>query len=130
MKFNTFNILEFIINEEKYRYQNKTINMQDLLEEYISEYNNDNEICSDCKRDVKIKTSIYSLPKCLIIFFKRDYTYNNIKKIDILKTLNAYHILTTNYSYGLEQSFFPGKDFFNPKIRSKCRFNLNPNTKK
>ena len=51
-------------------------------------------------------------------------------RLDILKTLNAYHILTTNYSYGLEQSFFPGKDFFNPKIRSKCRFNLNPNTKK
>ena len=50
-------------------------------------------------------------------------------RLDILKTLNADHILTTNYSYGLEQSFFPGKDFFNPKIRSKCRFNLNPNTK-
>lgn len=105
VKFNTFNILEFIINEEKYRYQNKTINMQDLLEEYISEYNNDNEICSDCKRDVKIKTSIYSLPKCLIIFFKRDYTYNNIKKIDILKTLNM-----EKYIY--DKSLNEDKNFF------------------
>ena len=47
-------------------------------------------------------------------------------RLDALKTLGADHILTTNYSYGLEQSFFPGKNFFNPNTRKKHRFNLNP----
>ena len=88
VKFNTFNILEFIIDEEKYRYQNNPIDMRDLLEEYISENDSDTDRCSDCKEDVKIKTSIYSLPKCLIIYFKRDYTYNNIQKITIQRTIN------------------------------------------
>lgn len=50
-------------------------------------------------------------------------------RLDTLKKLGADHILTTNYSYGLEQSFFKGKDFFSPHIRSKYRFNLNPSTK-
>ena len=47
-------------------------------------------------------------------------------RLDALKSLGADHILTTNYSYGLEQSFFPGKDFLNSKTRSYSRFNLNP----
>ena len=88
VKFNTFNILEFIIDEEKYRYQNDSIDIRDLLEEYISENDSDIERCENCKEDVKIKTSLYSLPKCLIIYFKRDYAYNNIKKIVIIRCLN------------------------------------------
>lgn len=47
-------------------------------------------------------------------------------RLDELKKLGADHILTTNYSYGLEQSFFPGKDFFKSTTRIKYRFNLNP----
>ena len=47
-------------------------------------------------------------------------------RLDELKKLGADHILTTNYSYGLEQSFFSGKDFFKTTTRSKYRFNLNP----
>ena len=50
-------------------------------------------------------------------------------RLDALKTLRADHIMTTNYNYGLEQAFFPGKDFFNSKIRSYYRFNLNPEVK-
>lgn len=50
-------------------------------------------------------------------------------RLDALKTLGADHILTTNYSYGLEQSFFPGKNFFDSKTRSYIRFNLNPEIK-
>ena len=47
-------------------------------------------------------------------------------RLDELKKLGADHIMTTNYSYGLEQSFFPRKDFFKTTTRSKYRFNLNP----
>ena len=54
---------------------------------------------------------------------------NSNWRLDALKSLGADHILTTNYSYGLEQSFFPGKDFFNSKTRSYSRFNLNPEIK-
>lgn len=54
---------------------------------------------------------------------------SSTRRLDMLKTLGADHILTTNYSYGLEQAFFCGKDFFNPRVRSKYRFNLNPETK-
>lgn len=54
---------------------------------------------------------------------------NSNSRLDTLKTLGADHIFTTNYSYGLEQSFFPGKDFFSTKVRSSHRFNLNPQTK-
>lgn len=46
--------------------------------------------------------------------------------LDLLKTICADHIMTTNYNYSLEQSFFPGKDFMNSHVRSKQRFNLNP----
>ena len=47
-------------------------------------------------------------------------------RLDELKNLGADHILSTNYSYGLEQSFFPGQDFFSSNVRSRHRFNLNP----
>lgn len=50
-------------------------------------------------------------------------------RLDVLKTLGADHIMTTNYSYGLEQAFFPGKDFYNSKTRSYYRFNHNPEVK-
>ena len=46
--------------------------------------------------------------------------------LDKLKTLGADHIMSTNYSYGLEQAFFPGIDFLNSSTRSAHRFNLNP----
>lgn len=50
-------------------------------------------------------------------------------RLDALKKLGADHILSTNYSYGLEQAFLPGKDFFNSNTRSYYRFNLTTETK-
>lgn len=47
-------------------------------------------------------------------------------RLDELKNLGADHIFTTNYNYGLEQAFYPGKDFFNKTTRSHFRFNNNP----
>jgi hypothetical protein len=50
-------------------------------------------------------------------------------RLDALTTLGADHILTTNYSYGLEQAFLSGKDFFNSSTRSYYRFNHTTETK-
>ena len=46
--------------------------------------------------------------------------------LDILPTLGADHIFTTNYSYCIENAFMPDKDFLSPNVRSRYRFNLSP----
>lgn len=46
--------------------------------------------------------------------------------MDRLTALGADHILTTNYSYCLERSFFPRRSFQTSKTRSALRLNLNP----
>lgn len=46
--------------------------------------------------------------------------------LDLLPSLDADHIFTTNYSYCIERAFYPGRDFSNATARSKIRFNLNP----
>ena len=80
LKFNVFNILELPVYEENNRYKyEESINMEDLLRKYISKKVNKEKRCSLCKEDVTVKTSIYYLPKCLIIYFNRDY-HNNKKK--------------------------------------------------
>ena len=116
VKFNTFNILELPIDEEKYRYQHNPIDVRDLIEKYISENTSDTEICSICEKDIKIKTSIYSLPKCLIIYFQRDYDYHKINKINIQKTLNMEKFICdkslndNNYFYHLKGVIFYSKN--------------------
>lgn len=81
IKFQAFNILEIPLNKEIY--SDKPLNIRDLLNDFISKKNNPIEICSICKEKRKYKTSIYSLPKCLIIYFSRDYSNNIINNIDI-----------------------------------------------
>lgn len=49
--------------------------------------------------------------------------------LDILPTLGADHIFTTNYSYCIEKAFYPEMDFSLKKSRSKVRFNLNSEQK-
>ena len=44
--------------------------------------------------------------------------------LDILPTLNADHIFTTNYSYCIEHAFFPAADFSKAYIRNYRRFRL------
>lgn len=45
--------------------------------------------------------------------------------LELLPTLNADHIFTTNYSYCIEKAFWPKKDFSISKVRSDMRFNFN-----
>ena len=46
--------------------------------------------------------------------------------LDVLPTLSADHIFTTNYSYCIEKAFYPRLDPAKPNARSNLRFNLNP----
>ena len=86
IKFNTFNILELPITESINDY--KSLDIRDLLKNYISEKNSKIECCSVCKNEIKIKTNIYSLPKCLIIHFNGDNKKKYENKINIQKSLN------------------------------------------
>lgn len=49
--------------------------------------------------------------------------------LDILPSLKADHIMTTNYMYGLEKAFFANANFMNEKTRSRYRFCLKSNVK-
>lgn len=51
------------------------------------------------------------------------------RTMDLLPSVNADHIMTTNYSYCTESAFFPGTDFCKPKARSACRFYLKTDPK-
>lgn len=44
--------------------------------------------------------------------------------LDILPTLNADHIFTTNYSYCIEKAFYPHLDFMKSSVRCGKRFRL------
>lgn len=57
-------------------------------------------------------------------------THQSNELLDLLPSLNADHIFTTNYSYCTEQAFFPSADFSKAHIRNYWRFRLKkPNSK-
>lgn len=106
IKFNSFNILELPLNQEESEYDNdKQLDMRDLLKDYISEKDNENEICPKCNINQKIKISINSLPKCLIIYFSRDYSNKKNNKINILKTIN-FENFVYNKSLNEDDNYF------------------------
>lgn len=94
VKFNTFNILEIPINVDYL--SNNPLNMQDLLMKFISEKDDLNEICPECKKHRNYKISINYLPLCLIIYFTRDYIDNKINNIIIPKSFNFVKYMDKN----------------------------------
>ena len=46
--------------------------------------------------------------------------------LDLLPSLDADHIFTTNYTYCVEKAFFPKKTSFDTAARTAVRFNQNP----
>ena len=106
IKFNTFNILELPISEDDYEYENtETLDMKVLLQNFISEKKNKNERCSKCNKFVKVKTSINSLPKNLIIYFNTDNSSKKRNKINIQRTINF-----ENYVY--DKSLINDNEYF------------------
>lgn len=93
IKFSSFNILEIPVIEQYSFENNEPLNVQNLIENFISEKDDMDEICSKCRTTVKMKTSINSLPKCLIIYFNKE-EYQKTNNIDIPKTIDM-----KNYVY-------------------------------
>ena len=44
--------------------------------------------------------------------------------LDMLPSLDADHIMTTNYSYCIEKAFYPSLDFMKKSVRSRKRFRI------
>ena len=103
IKFNSYNIIELPITE--YNNNSQTLDLRVLLHNYISERKSKNEVCSVCKNEVTIKTSLYSLPRCLIIYFNRGSSNEYINRINIQKSINL-----ENYIY--DKSLNDDGDFF------------------
>ena len=104
IKFNTFNIIELPIIESNNN--SESLDLRVLLNNYISEKKSKNEICSACKNDITTKTSIYSLPKCLIIYFNRDNSNKYINKINIQKSINLENFVYNKSLNDYEDYFY------------------------
>ena len=112
-KFSSFNILE-IPASEIHSFKNiEPLYVQNLIENFISEKDDSGEYCTECKADVTMKTSINSLPKCLIIYLNKDDYHDSSNKINIPKTINMENyvydkslIKDENYYYHLKGIIF------------------------
>ena len=116
IKFSSFNILELPISENNSFEEDKPLNMQDLIQNFISEKDHKGMICPNCRETIKIKTVLNTLPKCLIIYFNRDNYQDFINKINILKTINMKDFVydtslmkDDNYYYHLKGIIFYSK---------------------
>ena len=89
IKFNAYNMLELPIYELAKQNKYKSLNFYEILKNYFSDIKSDYSVCKNCnKYEIYTNTSIYTLPKYLIIFFARvvdeEYINNNIEYPEIL----------------------------------------------
>jgi ubiquitin C-terminal hydrolase len=92
--FSSFNLLELPIYTSLLDYKN-SMQLEDILNTYISSNKISNEFCEHCKGQIFSQTTFYVLPKYLIIYFGRkngdNFIENKIdfpKEIDLKKYLN------------------------------------------
>ena len=83
IKFNAYNMLKLPFYELLENNKDRKLDLKEIVNNYVSEYKNDNAVCRNCKqKEIYSKTSIFTLPKYLIIFFARivdnQYLYNEI----------------------------------------------------
>ena len=103
IKFNVFNILELQLNNIT-KQNNQDLNLDQLLTNFIEEKKYE-EACNNCNNDeIYSKTTIYTLPKYLIINFGRinegKYYSNNIDYSKDLEINSEFE--QENFSYVLE----------------------------
>ena len=82
IKFNVYNMLEFPLYSLAKKYKNKDLTLNDLYNKYIEEIKNDGT-CNNCnEEELYSKTTIYTLPKYLMICLQRtcdnEYFCNNV----------------------------------------------------
>ena len=87
IKFNSFNILELPISQ-KDAFDDEKIDMHFILENFISSKKLEDDKCTKCNRSTRIKTSINSFPKCLIINFIYNDSKNPTNKISPALSFN------------------------------------------
>ena len=103
IKFNVFNMLELPLNNITKK-NNEDLNLDQLLTNFIEEKKYE-EACNNCNNDeIYSKTTIYTLPKYLIINFGRinegKYYSNNIDYSKDLEINSEFE--QENFSYVLE----------------------------
>lgn len=98
VRFHSFNILELpLCNIENQ--DNKILSMHNILKKFITKKVVKDAKCSECRKDTYIKTGLYYLPDCLIIFFERNSEKGYIKNdIEILETIDFNYYLYNNDS--------------------------------
>ena len=82
IKFNVYNMLEFPLVSLAKKNNNKDLTLEELYNKYIQEIKNDGT-CNNCNNDgIYSKTTIYTLPKYLMICLQRtcdnEYFHNNV----------------------------------------------------
>jgi ubiquitin C-terminal hydrolase len=108
IKFSSFNVLDLPIYS--LAKSNKILDLKEILNKYLSEYKNNGFTCIKCNaNNVYTNTTIYSLPKYLILFFARivekEYLYNEIKypeQFNFNEYTNNSIKIKSNYNYKLE----------------------------
>ena len=75
IKFNSYNMLDLSIYDLAKKNIYKTLYLEDILNQYISEYKNKDVECKYCEKTncIITKITVYTLPKYLILFFERNY---------------------------------------------------------
>ena len=81
IKFNLYNMIELPIYQMAKQYKNKTLELNQILNEFKAEKKYEIK-CNKCKKEINTKTLFYTFPKYLIIYFGRavgdEYIYNKI----------------------------------------------------
>ena len=129
LKFNSFNILNLPIYKLAKFNKNKPLDMRDILNEYFLEYKSNDFSCIKCnKNTIYTSTSIYSLPKYLLLFFARivesEY-FDNIIKYPESFNFNEYTNnkieINNNINYKLECVIEHSGSVYSGHYTSLCR---------
>ena len=72
IKYNSYNMIELPLYNLAVNSKKKSLELKDILDDYIKPYNISNSSCKKCKKNnITEQTQIYTLPQYLIIFFGR-----------------------------------------------------------
>jgi ubiquitin C-terminal hydrolase len=72
IKYNSYNMIELPLYNLVVNSKKKSLELKDILDDYIKPYNISNSSCKKCKKNnITEQTKIYTLPQYLIIFFGR-----------------------------------------------------------
>lgn len=133
-KFSAYNILELPIYYLSLNNTNSSLNLKDIIKNYISPSKNNDIQCIKCKEGIYSQTEIYKLPKYLILYFGR--TINNTyisHKIIFPKQLDLYDFVykktfetenNNNYSFELRGViYYSSYGLNNGHYTAACRCN-------